>query len=206
MRVALARGRHAAALAALDRFAALLDRPGDVPTVVECLALRLVALHQAGAIGQARAAAARLLALTESAGWLRVYLDGGPPMEAALAALLDASADGPADDPPLPRAAIARLLAAFDDERRAGRAGDPAATPAPGTAAVPRAAGLIEPLTRREREVLAHLADGATNQEIAAALSLSVNTVKRHVGGLLGKLGATGRTGAVARARAAGLL
>ncbi len=206
VRVALARGRHAAALAALDRFAALLDRPGDVPTVVECLALRLVALHQAGAIGQARAAAARLLALTESAGWLRVYLDGGPPMEAALAALLDASADGPADDPPLPRAAIARLLAAFDDERRAGRAGDPAATPAPGTAAVPRAAGLIEPLTRREREVLAHLADGATNQEIAAALSLSVNTVKRHVGGLLGKLGATGRTGAVARARAAGLL
>ena len=54
--------------------------------------------------------------------------------------------------------------------------------------------------------MLVHLADGASNREIVDALSLSVNAVKRHVGRLLGKLGARGRTGAVARARAAGLL
>lgn len=200
-RVSLALGRHAEALATLDRFAALLDRPGNVPTVIEYLALRLVAVHQAGEREEARATAARLLALTEPMGRLRAYLDEGPAMEAALVALL-AAPDDAADNPPLPRAHLAHILAAFDEERRATRADGPATTPRPD----PAATALVEPLTRREREVLAHLADGASNREIADALSVSVNTVKRHVGGLLGKLGATGRTGAVARARALGLL
>jgi len=199
VRVALARRRNTEALAILDRFAAHLDRSSEMSTMIGYLALRIAALHGAGEAAQARAVAARLLALTAPEGWLRPYLDAGAPMAAALAALLDAP-DDVTDDPPLPRAYVSHLLAAFDDERRAGRALGPAATPRSGPAA------LAEPLTRREREVLRLLADGASNQEIAAALSLSVNTIKRHVGGLLGKLGATGRTGAVARARATGLL
>ena len=59
-------------------------------------------------------------------------------------------------------------------------------------------ADLTEPLTRREREVLQMLASGLANKEIAARLNISEHTVKFHVASLLGKLGASGRTEAVA--------
>lgn len=57
---------------------------------------------------------------------------------------------------------------------------------------------LIEPLTRREREVLQMLAAGLGNKEIAARLTISEHTVKFHVAAILGKLGASTRTEAVA--------
>jgi two-component system, NarL family, response regulator YdfI len=72
-----------------------------------------------------------------------------------------------------------------------------------GTALAPAApvshpvAELVEPLTRREREVLQMLASGLGNKEIAASLSISDHTVKFHVASILGKLGASSRTEAV---------
>jgi LuxR family maltose regulon positive regulatory protein len=65
---------------------------------------------------------------------------------------------------------------------------------------------LVEPLTEREREVLGLLAQGATNQAIAAALFVAPSTVKNHLSHIFGKLEAGNRTQAVARARALGLL
>jgi NarL family two-component system response regulator YdfI len=56
---------------------------------------------------------------------------------------------------------------------------------------------LLEPLTRREREVLQMLAAGLANKEIAARLAISDHTVKFHVASILGKLGASTRTEAV---------
>src|SRR5262249_18182279 len=50
------------------------------------------------------------------------------------------------------------------------------------------------PLTRREREVLRHGAEGRSNEEIAAALVLSVRTVERHVANAYAKIGVSGRT------------
>jgi DNA-binding NarL/FixJ family response regulator len=61
-------------------------------------------------------------------------------------------------------------------------------------------------LTEREREVLAHLARGAANKEIARALAVSERTVKFHVGSILAKLEASNRTQAVAKARESGLV
>jgi DNA-binding CsgD family transcriptional regulator len=61
-------------------------------------------------------------------------------------------------------------------------------------------------LTRREQEVLEHVAAGATNADIAQALHLSERTVEHHVSAILAKLGSTTRTGAVDAARAAGVL
>ena len=56
-------------------------------------------------------------------------------------------------------------------------------------------------LTDRERQVLSLLERGSTDREIAAALTISVKTVEKHVGSILRKLGAQNRTQAVARAR-----
>lgn len=63
-----------------------------------------------------------------------------------------------------------------------------------------------EPLTAREREVLLLIAAGEPNAEIARRLVLSVSTVKTHIHHLFGKLAASSRTEAVARARELGVL
>ena len=92
----------------------------------------------------------------------------------------------------VPLGYLARLRSAFGAE--------PAA---PDAAAVP---GLIDPLTSRELEVLQMLAAGKSNQAIASQLVVTLDTVKKHVSHLLGKLGAANRTEAVARARELGLI
>jgi DNA-binding NarL/FixJ family response regulator len=65
---------------------------------------------------------------------------------------------------------------------------------------------LQEALTSRESEVLALLAEGAGNREIAAALGVSDHTAKFHVSSILSKLGATTRTEAVSRGYRLGLI
>jgi LuxR family maltose regulon positive regulatory protein len=115
-------------------------------------------------------------------------------MERTLKAFLDALPGEAPDTSALPHASIARLLAAFAQEKHDGWSSTPKVVPAASST-------LIEPLTRREREVLRHLADGASNQEIAAALAISLPTVKKHVSNLLGKLGVQSRTQAIAHTR-----
>lgn len=61
-------------------------------------------------------------------------------------------------------------------------------------------------LTPRESEVLALLAEGASNKAIARRLGISVHTAKFHVGQVLDKLDATGRTDAVAHAARRGVI
>lgn len=61
-------------------------------------------------------------------------------------------------------------------------------------------------LTQRELDVLALMAEGASNKMIARQLGISVHTVKFHVGSLLDKLDATGRTDAVAHAARRGVI
>ena len=91
---------------------------------------------------------------------------------------------------------LARLQRAFG----AGHAPPDAG---PGAVAAP---GIVEPLTARELEVLGLLAAGRSNQVIAGELVVTLDTVKKHVGHVLSKLGAASRTEAVARARDLGLL
>ncbi len=64
-----------------------------------------------------------------------------------------------------------------------------------GALATPRIQSDIEaPLTHRESEVLAELANGKTNKEIAQALDISYETVKEHVQHILRKIGVSNRT------------
>jgi LuxR family maltose regulon positive regulatory protein len=96
----------------------------------------------------------------------------------------------------VPLDCLARLL-------RALGAGQAAPRSRRGAAAVP---GMVEPLTARELEVLGLLAAGRSNQRIAEELVISLDTVKKHVGRVLDKLGAGNRTEATARARELGLI
>jgi len=74
------------------------------------------------------------------------------------------------------------------------------------TSSATEIAPLAEPLTKREREVLQMLAAGLGNKEIAARLAISDHTAKFHVASILGKLGASTRTEAVAIAIRHGLI
>jgi LuxR family maltose regulon positive regulatory protein len=65
---------------------------------------------------------------------------------------------------------------------------------------------LVEPLSKRELEVLDLLAEGLTNAEIAQRLVVSVPTVKSHTRSIYGKLGVHSRKEAVAQARDLGIL
>ncbi|MBO0784427.1 MAG: LuxR family transcriptional regulator, partial [Ktedonobacteraceae bacterium] len=88
IRVHFARQRWREALDLLERWHTHLDRPANIRITITYLAQLLVALHQAGQRNQTRVVAARLFALTEPEGYLRVYLDEGKPMRQALEALL----------------------------------------------------------------------------------------------------------------------
>jgi DNA-binding NarL/FixJ family response regulator len=65
---------------------------------------------------------------------------------------------------------------------------------------------LVDPLSERELEILAWIARGASNKEIADQLFIAEGTVKNHVTNILGKLGVRDRTQAALKARELGLL
>ena len=101
---------------------------------------------------------------------------------------------GPAHRQPaaqVPFGCLARLKLAFGADQ---------ATPDAGKR-IPAQPGLVDPLTGRELEVLGMLAAGRPNQATADQLVVTLDTAKKHVGHVLGKLGAANRTEAVARAR-----
>ena len=87
------------------------------------------------------------------------------------------------------------LVAEFKDEQGSDAVG-----------AIPGDDGNPEHLTRREREVLEMMADGFSNKEIAAQLSISAHTVKFHISSILGKLGASSRTEAASIGLRRGLI
>ena len=106
---------------------------------------------------------------------------------------------------------LAALLAGVPGLRLvgAGEAADVAVVLAPGRsppADVTPQADVEVPLTPRELEVLALLAEGASNKMIARRLGISVHTAKFHVGSLIDKLDAVGRTDAVAHAARLGVI
>ncbi|HEX2993523.1 MAG TPA: response regulator transcription factor, partial [Anaerolineales bacterium] len=69
----------------------------------------------------------------------------------------------------------------------------------------PSPAGLPDPLSVREQEILGWLAKGLTNKEIALRLNLTEGTVKNYVTTILQKLGVQDRTQAALRARELGI-
>jgi two-component system, NarL family, nitrate/nitrite response regulator NarL len=111
----------------------------------------------------------------------------------------------------VPAHAGATVIGAALRAAAAGLAVTPAASPP--VAGVPaRSAGHdaedapVEPLTAREREVLALVAEGLSNRAIASRLGISDHTVKFHLASIFGKLGVASRTLAVRRGLSRGLI
>jgi LuxR family maltose regulon positive regulatory protein len=116
-------------------------------------------------------------------------------MEALLSELLKGR-KGPRDAPQHALLGYARrLLAACESPHTST---DPAA---PSGSAAGQDQPLLDPPTAREQEVLALIAEGLSNREIAARLFIEVGTVKGYIHSLLRKLEVDNRTKAVVRAR-----
>ena len=196
-RVLIAQDRPGPALTLLERLHAAATAQGRTGSVIEIQALRALALAAEGEEDAAVTTLARALTLACPPGYLRVFADEGPPMRALLARLIAAqkAEHGAAGD--VPFGCLAAVLRAFDRKDVA-----PGATQDVGAAVQ----GLVEQLTARELEVLRLLAAGTPNPRIATELVVSLDTVKKHVSHILGKLGAANRTEAVARARQLGLI
>jgi LuxR family maltose regulon positive regulatory protein len=194
-RVLLAQNRPGPALTLLQRLADEAASQARTGGIIEIQALRALALAAAGGdrtAGGDRAAGAltEALRLACPQGYVRVFADEGAPMHALLTRL-------PAAPPGVDPGYLAALI------RACGQAG---AAPRARRAAAAAPPGMAEPLTDRELDVLRLLAAGRSNQRIAHDLVVALDTVKKHVTHILGKLGAANRTEAVARARQFGLI
>jgi len=165
-------------------------------SIIELRALQALAHAACGDAPAALDALAEALVLAWPEGYLRVFVDEGAPLATLLGTLIAAGAARGGLARQLPPDYLRRLTDAFQQagmaSSRPGRRG-----------AVP---GLVEPLSERELEVLALLATGRSNQQIAEELVVALDTAKKHVSRVLDKLGAANRTQAVARARELQLL
>lgn len=173
----------------MERLLELARRMHSTRYLVEMLGLQAVLREAQGKRELALEALAEAVALGEPGEMIRVFVDSGPKVAALLRLLLAA----PVRNGSRKGAAyIERILAAFNEPRR--------------SAAAEGQAGLVEPLTYRELEVLELLRERLMHKEIGQKLDISPMTVKRHATNIYEKLGVGNRRDAVNRAEALGLL
>ena len=167
------------AVSLLERLLSAAEAGGRKGSVIEILVLLAVAHQKQSDLGAALEFLERALSLAEPEGYVRVFIDEGPPM----AALLKAAADS-GIVPEYTR----RLLAASGDEP------------------IIVMQDLVDPLSDRELDVLRLLGSDLSGPDIARELVLSLNTVRTHTKNIYAKLGVNNRRSAVRRADELGLL
>jgi LuxR family maltose regulon positive regulatory protein len=182
----------AQAAEALARLHAFVTSIHNTCFTVEVLALQALLHHAQGNKQGALAVLEQAVTLAQAGGFVRVFLDLGPTVADLLGRLVAKGLTGATRD------YVEQILRAFAAER--------VASPEPPAAAPSIRPAMIEPLTRREVEVLEMLAQRMTAREIAAKLVVSDQTVKRHRINIYQKLGVHTRRDAIAEAVALGLL
>jgi LuxR family transcriptional regulator, maltose regulon positive regulatory protein len=200
-RVLLARNLPRQALPLLERLLDAAVSDGRIGSVIEIRALQALALAADGEPASAVETLAEALTLGCPQGYVRVFADEGAPMGVLLGRLIAAQRAEQTPARGVPLGCLARLAQAV-----AGEHAMPGPRPGSRPGAASAVPGLVEQLTGRELEVLGMLAAGTPNQGIAGELVITLDTVKKHVSHVLGKLGAANRTEAVARARELGLI
>lgn len=186
-RIRCEQGRFDEALEVVARFREDAHRGGRHGRALEADIIEAIVRHRAAGIDAAMQPFANALQFSTMHGQTGAYLEQG---EAVLPLLYAALVHD------IHAAEAQRLLAAF-----------PETTHMPSTsAAKDSAASLVEPLSKREIQVLKHIAAGLSNKQVADRLFLSLHTVKVHTRNIYGKLDVKSRTQAVSRATTLGVI
>jgi LuxR family maltose regulon positive regulatory protein len=159
----------------LERLLAAAKEGRRTGSVIEILVLLALAHHAREDIPAALASLEEALTLSEPEGYVRVFLDEGPPMAALL------------------RAAAQKGMASDQARHLMSSLGVP-------VGANPVRHGLVEPLSGRELEVLRLLRTDLNGPDIARELMVSLNTMRTHTKNIYMKLGVNDRRAAVRRA------
>jgi LuxR family transcriptional regulator, maltose regulon positive regulatory protein len=159
----------------LERLLRAAEEGARKGSVIEILVLQALARQARGDIPAALASLLRAVTLAEPEGYVRVFVDEGPPMASLLRA---AAKQG------IALSYVRRLLAAVSKTEDS----------------TPVSQGLIEPLSERELDVLRLLGTDLGGPEIARELVVSLNTVRTHTKNIYTKLGVNNRRAAVRRA------
>jgi LuxR family maltose regulon positive regulatory protein len=159
----------------LERLLLAAEEGGRTGRVIEILVLRALAHQRLGDIPAALSCLERAVTLAEPEGYVRVFIDEGPPMASLLRAL---AKQGTA------RNYVRRLLAAVSQTGQDS----------------PVRQALIDPLSERELDVLRLLGTELDGPDIARELMVSLHTVRTHTKNIYTKLAVTNRRAAVRRA------
>lgn len=181
-------GERAGAL--LDQLEAYLTRIHNMRFLMETLALKAVVSERAGEGDLALEQLGRAVSLAEPGGFIRVFVDIGPEL-IPMFNHLDLKGGT--------LQYVGRILAAFQSE--AAPQGD-----AITSVVIRDVAGLPQPLTPREKEVLILLVERCSNKEIGERLFIATTTVKRHAQSIYEKFNVKGRREAVTKAIGLGLI
>jgi ATP/maltotriose-dependent transcriptional regulator MalT len=165
----------------LERLLLAAEEGGRTGRVIEILVLQALAHQTLGDIPAALASLERPVTLAEPEGYVRVFVDEGPPMTSLLRA---AAKQG------IRRDYVRRLLAAVSKTDHGS----------------PREQALIEPLSERELDVLRLLGTELDGPAIARELMVSLNTMRTHTKNIYAKLAVASRRAAVRRAAELDLL
>jgi LuxR family maltose regulon positive regulatory protein len=184
--VLLAREQFGECLELVARLSSIARASGAMGYVIELAILQALALWARGRQERGAVCLTYALSLAEPEGYVRSFIDHGAAIKPLLHRVIVRGI----------RVAYAgRLLEALD--RDLVRRREPGLT---------AQALLVEPLSERELEVLHFLPTHLTSAEIAAALTISPNTVRTHIKHIYGKFGVHSRTEAVRQAEELGLL
>jgi LuxR family maltose regulon positive regulatory protein len=174
----------------LERLLALAETQKRTGSVIEIL-LTQALLHQAqGNQPRALAALERALALAESEGYIRIFVDEGEPMQLLILGFVSQIEKQTHPDTHPLLGYVNKLLAAFpksiEDISQ--------------SKITNQKSKIVEPLSERELEVLKLLRSELSGPEIAQRLIVSLNTLRTHTKNIFNKLGVNNRRAAVRRA------
>ena len=158
--------------------------------MIQILPLLVLTCKKLERVDEALTILERAVDLAEPGGWIRPFVELGPPMADLLKRLMSKS---------IAVDYIEKLLAGFSDPRFEARTQIPNPK-----SEIPNS--LIEPLTNRELDILELLAERLQNKEIADKLFVSTETVKTHLVNIYQKLNVSNRRKAVEKAKTLGIL